>query len=162
MSLREEKKVTSYQKKIGLKQQRNSEPYLCWMWKRIIYTLLWKMSGYWTLPYKTNTLIQVYKKEGYQKCPGVWSTQIFCPIWSERQKKGRRQRKKTLVVTWLDITSAYGSIPSSLILATLHRAHVTEEICEQMKSYYSDVKIRLITTKFTTKWKQLEKRVTQY
>ena len=73
-----------------------------------------------------------------------------------------KERKKTLdlVVTWLDITSAYGSIPSSLILATLHRAHVTEDVCELVMSYYSDVKIRLITTKFTTKWKQHEKKAT--
>ena len=50
--------------------------------------------------------------------------------------------KKDLVVVWLDIANAYGSIPHSLIQLALRRAHVPEEVCKLVESYYADMKIR--------------------
>ena len=73
--------------------------------------------------------------------------------------KEAKERKKNLVITWLDIANAYGSIPHSLILTALHRAHVPEEVCELVKTYYADVRIRFTTADFTTEWQQLEKGI---
>ena len=46
-----------------------------------------------------------------------------------------------MVVTWLDIANAYGSIPHSLIMGSLRKAHVPEEEVSLVESYYSDVQI---------------------
>lgn len=73
--------------------------------------------------------------------------------------KEAKEKKKNLVITWLDIANAYGSIPHSLIITALRRAHVPEEVCELVKTYYADVKIRFTTADFTTEWQQLEKGI---
>ena len=38
--------------------------------------------------------------------------------------KEAKEGRKDLVVTWLDIANAYGTIPHRLIMATLRKAHV--------------------------------------
>ena len=68
-----------------------------------------------------------------------------------------KAEKKDLVVTWLDIANAYGSIPHSLILLALRRAHVPEEFCKLVESYYAKVEIRFTTKEFTTDWQRVEK-----
>ena len=70
-----------------------------------------------------------------------------------------KEEKKDLVVTWLDIANAYGSMPHSLIMTALRRSHVPEEICKLIESYYSDVKIRFTTKDFTTEWQTVEKGI---
>ena len=67
--------------------------------------------------------------------------------------------KGDLVVTWLDIANAYGSIPHSLILTALERTHVPERMRQLIESYYSDVKIRFTTKEYTTGWQQVEKGI---
>ena len=67
--------------------------------------------------------------------------------------------KGDLVVTWLDIANAYGSIPHSLILTALERTHVPERMRQLIESYYSDVKIRFTTKEYTTNWQQVEKGI---
>ena len=64
-----------------------------------------------------------------------------------------------LVVTWLDIANAYGSIPHNVIQVALNRAHVPESMCSLVKSYYGDVKIRFTTKHFTTEWQRVEKGI---
>ena len=66
---------------------------------------------------------------------------------------------KNLVVTWLDIANAYGSIPHDVIMKALERAHIPENTRSLIKSYYSDVRIRFSTGKFTTDWQRLEKGI---
>ena len=67
--------------------------------------------------------------------------------------------KKNLVITWLDIANAYGSIPHNIILTALRRAHVPEEIVDLVERYYVDVKIRFTTQQFTTEWQRVEKGI---
>ena len=73
--------------------------------------------------------------------------------------KEAKEGKKDLVVTWLDIANAYGTMPHSLILKTLKRAHVPEEVCDLVESYYADVKIRFTTRDFTTEWQKVEQGI---
>ena len=70
-----------------------------------------------------------------------------------------KEGKKDLVVTWLDIANAYGTIPHSLIMQTLRRAHVPEDVCSLVESYYGDVKIRFTTKDFITDWQKVEKGI---
>ena len=70
-----------------------------------------------------------------------------------------KAEKKDLVVTWLDIANAYGSIPHSLIQIALRRAHVPDEICKLVESYYANVEIRFTTKDFTTDWQRVEKGI---
>ena len=70
-----------------------------------------------------------------------------------------KAEKRNLVVTWLDIANAYGSIPHSLIQIALNRAHVPESMCSLVESYYNDIKIRFTTGLYTTEWQRVEKGI---
>ena len=70
-----------------------------------------------------------------------------------------KTEKKNLVVTWLDIANAYGSIPHDVIKKALERAHVPEKTRQLIESYYSDVRIRFTTKDFTTTWQRVEKGI---
>ena len=70
-----------------------------------------------------------------------------------------KANKGDLVVTWLDIANAYGSMPHSLIMTALQNTHVPERMQELVKSYYGEVKIRFSTTEFTTDWQRVEKGI---
>ena len=63
------------------------------------------------------------------------------------------------MVTWLDISNAYGSIPHKLIRKALESAHVSKEMIELISNYYCDPKIRFATKHFTTDWQKLEKGI---
>ena len=67
--------------------------------------------------------------------------------------------KKNLVVTWLDISNAYGSIPHKLIRKALEAAHVNERMLELIDKYYDNAKIRFTTKQFKTDWQNLEKGI---
>ena len=73
--------------------------------------------------------------------------------------KEAKEKKKNLVVTWLDIANAYGSIPHSVIGSALEAAHVPETVRSLVSSYYSNVNIRFSTNNFTTKWQRMEKGI---
>ena len=70
-----------------------------------------------------------------------------------------KTENKNLVITWLDIANAYGSIPHSLIQTALQRAHVPENICYLVQDYYSKPRIRFTTNQFTTEWQPVEKGI---
>ena len=70
-----------------------------------------------------------------------------------------KANKTDLVVTWLDIANAYGSIPHSLIITALQNTHVPERMQELVKSYYGEVNIRFSTPEFTTEWQRVEKGI---
>ena len=67
--------------------------------------------------------------------------------------------KKDLVVTWLDLANAYGSIPHHLIMEALKNTHVPERVQDLIKSYYNEVKIRFSTAAFTTDWQRVERGI---
>ena len=101
-----------------------------------------------------------YIDESVQKggVPGVSGCLEHTSLLSQLIREAREGRKN-LVVTWLDIANAYGSIPHSLIMGSLRKAHVPEEEVSLVESYYSDVQIRFSTKGFTTEWQKLEKGI---
>ena len=99
-----------------------------------------------------NTSIQ---KGGIPRVAGcIEHTAILSQLIKEAKKE-----KKNLVVTWLDIANAYGSIPHSVISAALEAAHIPERTLELISSYYNNVNIRFTTKNFTTEWQKVEKGI---
>ena len=70
-----------------------------------------------------------------------------------------KEKKKNIVLTWLDIANAYGSMPHELIREVLEAAHVPQEIQEFVKQYYDGVFVRFTTNQFTTKYQKLDKGI---
>ena len=114
---------------------------------------------------KSDRITQFLTESGYidpaiQKggVPGVSGCLEHTAILSQLIREAKTE-KKNLVVTWLDIANAYGSIPHDVIMKALERAHVPEKTRQLIASYYSDVKIRFTTKDFTTDWQSLEKGI---
>ena len=102
-----------------------------------------------------NKLINPIQKGGI---PGVSGCLEHTAVLSKLIREAKAE-KKNLVVTWLDIANAYGSIPHSLIQLALRRAHVPEEFCQLVESYYANMNIRFTTKQFTTEWQRVEKGI---
>ena len=90
--------------------------------------------------------------------PGVSGCLEHTAILSQLIREAKTE-KKNLVVTWLDIANAYGSIPHDVIKKALERAHVPENTRQLIENYYSDVRIRFTTREFTTDWQRVEKGI---
>ena len=90
--------------------------------------------------------------------PGVSGCLEHTALLSQLIREAKSE-KKNLVVTWLDIANAYGSIPHDVIQRALVEAHVPEKARHLIESYYSDVKIRFTTKSFTTEWQRVEKGI---
>ena len=90
--------------------------------------------------------------------PGVSGCLEHTALLSQLIREAKSE-KKNLVVTWLDIANAYGSIPHDVIQKALLKAHVPENTRHLIESYYSDVKIRFTTKNFTTEWQRVEKGI---
>ena len=104
---------------------------------------------------KNNFINTSIQKGGIPNVSGcIEHTAILSQLIREAKKE-----KKNLVVTWLDIANAYGSIPHSVIISALEAAHVPEPVRNLVASYYSNVNIRFTTNNFTTKWQRVEKGI---
>ena len=90
--------------------------------------------------------------------PGVSGCLEHTAILSQLISEAKKERRN-LVVTWLDIANAYGSIPHNIIRIALERAHVPEKTRSLIDSYYKNVKIRFTTRDFTTDWQRVEKGI---
>ena len=90
--------------------------------------------------------------------PGVSGCLEHTALLSQLIQEAKTE-KKNLVVTWLDITNAYGSIPHRLIKKALESAHVSKRMIEIIDKYYDNAKIRFATKEFTTEWQTLEKGI---
>ena len=101
-----------------------------------------------------------YIDESIQKggIPGVSGCLEHTALLSQLIREAKAG-KKDLVVTWLDIANAYGSIPHSLIVTALRKAHIPDDECKLVESYYSNIQIRFTTKAFTTEWQKLEKGI---
>lgn len=67
-----------------------------------------------------------------------------------------KENKGDLVVLWLDLANAYGSIPHKLVLETLERHHVPASVKYLIMDYYSDFNLRVSSEcqhLFGTDWK---------
>ena len=82
--------------------------------------------------------------------PGFSGCMGHTAILSQLIREAKAE-KNGLVVVWLDIANAFGSVPHSLIQLALRRAHVPEEFCQLVESYYADMNIRFTTKIFTKK-----------
>ena len=90
--------------------------------------------------------------------PGVSGCLEHTAVLSQLITEAKKE-KKNLVVTWLDIANAYGSIPHSTIREALKRAHIPEKTRNLIDNYYDNVKIRFTTKKFTTEWQRVERGI---
>ena len=90
--------------------------------------------------------------------PGVSGCLEHTALLSQLIQEAKSE-KKNLVITWLDISNAYGSIPHKLIKKALESAHVSKEMIELISVYYDNPRIRFATKQFTTEWQKLEKGI---
>ena len=106
------------------------------------------------------TLANKYIDTTIQKggIPGVSGCLEHTALLSQLIQEAKAE-KKNLVVTWLDISNAYGSIPHKLIGKALEAAHVSKEMIDLIGNYYENPKIRFATKHFTTDWQKLEKGI---
>ena len=114
---------------------------------------------------KSNRIVDFVLSNGYidtsiQKggVPGVSGCLEHTAVVSQLIREAKRE-KKNLVVTWLDIANAYGSIPHKLIFKALSEAHIPEDVIQMVESYYSNARIRFATRDFTTEWQRVEKGI---
>ena len=114
----------------------------------------------WSDRLVTYALANRYIDTSIQKggVPGVSGCMEHTAILSQLIREAKAE-KKGLVVVWLDIANAYGSIPHNLIQIALRRAHAPEGFCKLVESYYADMNIRFTTNEFTTEWQKVEKGI---
>ncbi|KAK0134731.1 Retrovirus-related Pol polyprotein from type-2 retrotransposable element R2DM [Merluccius polli] len=70
-----------------------------------------------------------------------------------------RENKGDLVVLWLDLANAYGSMPHKLVLEALERHHVPAAVRDLILDYYSDFSLRVSAGSTTSEWHSLEVRI---
>ena len=105
-------------------------------------------------------VVNQYIDRSIQKAgiPGVSGCLENSALLTQMIEEARRGNKN-LVITWLDIANAYGTVPHELVLKTLEEAHVPQEVIAWVKDYYEGVFLRFTTKEFTTKWQKLEKGI---
>ena len=90
--------------------------------------------------------------------PGISGCLEHTSILSQAIREAKKE-KKNLVVTWLDIANAYGSIPHDVINHALGNAHLPTRVKELIANYYKDLRVRFTTKEFTTGWQKVEKGI---
>ncbi|XP_038154112.1 uncharacterized protein LOC119791846 [Cyprinodon tularosa] len=70
-----------------------------------------------------------------------------------------RESKGDLVVLWLDLANAYGSIPHKLVERTLCRHHVPAKFRDLILDYYNRFSLRVAAGSTTSDWHKLEKGI---
>ena len=96
-----------------------------------------------------NTSIQ---KAGILGFPGCLehSQMIWNSILSAKRDKTE------LHVTWLDLVSAYGSVPHRLIRMALEFFNFSSKIGENIMKYFNSAFMKFTIKNYTTKWQALE------
>ncbi|XP_021378021.1 uncharacterized protein LOC110466069 [Mizuhopecten yessoensis] len=64
-----------------------------------------------------------------------------------------------LIVIWLGLSNAYGSIPHQLIFKALEHYRIPEHIQGIIRSYFSNIRLRFTVGEITTTWQALEKGI---
>ncbi|GAA6088617.1 uncharacterized protein LOC109140547 [Tachysurus ichikawai] len=67
-----------------------------------------------------------------------------------------KENRGDLVVLWLDLANAYGSMPHKLVQEALERHHVSVIMRNLIQDYYSDFKLRVSSGSITSEWHRLE------
>jgi hypothetical protein len=73
--------------------------------------------------------------------------------------KDARKQKKSLVLIWLDLANAYGSVPHQLIFFALKRYGVPKEWIELVRKYYDGLWGRLKLNEIISDWELFEKGI---
>ena len=63
-----------------------------------------------------------------------------------------RAQKSNLAITWLDIATAYGSIPHKLIVFALHRYGVSPQWIRLIETYYKGIFSKSFSESATSAW----------
>ena len=69
---------------------------------------------------------------------GALSTTSLVVQAMEEVIKNARKTKRTAHITFFDLEDAFGSVPHSLIMETLRRNHIPENLCIYLSSFYSN------------------------
>lgn len=65
-------------------------------------------------------------------------------------------QQKVLHVVWLDLATAYSSVPQHLIAFTLDFFYIPQNIRAMLMSYFQDLHMRFMLPNSTNIWQQLE------
>lgn len=76
-----------------------------------------------------------------------------CMIWKQIQSAMRE--KRDLHTIFLDLTTAFGSVPHNLLWATFDFFKVPESITTLVKAYFQDLRL-FRTPEFTNTWQCME------
>jgi len=63
-----------------------------------------------------------------------------------------RESRGDLMVIWLDLTNAYGSIPHKLVEVALERYHVPQKVKELLLDYYNKFSLRVSAGTLSSDW----------
>jgi len=81
----------------------------------------------------------------------VEHTSVITQITKEAQ-----ENNGDIVVIWLDLANAYGSVPHQLIQNTLHLYHVPVRFRQMLQHYFNGFTLKFSTRDITTDWHRLE------
>ena len=85
---------------------------------------------------QNNKFINLSVEKGcMEKVPGCW--EHFFMVWSVL--KEARAKKSSATSIWLDIATAYGSIPHKLIFFALQRYGIPDQWIQIVESYYVEI-----------------------
>ena len=70
-----------------------------------------------------------------------------------------KENESDLVVLWLDLANAYGSILQKLSEEVLRRHHIPNIVSKLLRDYYNDFLIRVTSRMTMSAWHRLEKGI---
>ena len=70
-----------------------------------------------------------------------------------------KESKGDLTELWLDLATAYWSIPHKLVEEALKRHHVPPSVCDLIADYYKNFRLRAYSSTVTSEWQTLEKGI---
>jgi len=70
-----------------------------------------------------------------------------------------QENKGDLVVLWLDLANAYGSIPHKLVEEALNRHHIPGKFRDLILDYYNSFSLRYFAGSTKSEWHNLEKGI---
>lgn len=68
-----------------------------------------------------------------------------------------KENSGNLVILWLDLANAYGSLPHKIIRRALHRHHVPDNIIVLIHDYYIEFKLIVNTNNWNSDWHIIER-----
>lgn len=95
------------------------------------------------------------QKGGTPGMPGCLKHTAIISQWIREVRKNNED----LVVLWLDLANAYGSITHMLVEAVLNRHYVPSNITDFILDYYNNFSLRVTSGSVTSSWHSLEKGI---